>query len=91
MTTATTQAQYEIESAQRQGREAIEQARKTLESALLEIGRYATRFEEAESIRDQANVLNWTLGHLANNITPNLRLDMLATAQANLLRAEALQ
>ena len=87
----TTQAQYELESAQRQGHAAINQARETLLRTLREIDSYAAKFDAAESAKDQADVLNWLLSHLASNVTPNLRLDMLATAQANLLRAEAMQ
>ncbi|MEW5890355.1 MAG: hypothetical protein AB1768_15240 [Pseudomonadota bacterium] len=86
-----TNAEYEIEYAQQQGRDAIAQARSTLESALQELERYATRFVEAQSAKEKANVLNWTLGYLATYIPSNIRLDMIATAQANLLRADAMQ
>lgn len=86
-----TLTEYEIDYAKQQGRDAIAQARSTLEGALKELDRYAARFEEAESATDKANVLNWTLGHLATYISNNVRLDMIATAQANLMRADALK
>lgn len=48
------------------------------------------RFEEAESLRDKADVMNWTLNELACNITPNLRLDLIASVQAELVRADTM-
>ena len=79
-----TKRDYLIDAAQRNAREALAQARSTLERALRELDRYTSRFEEAESLRDKADVMNWTLNELACNITPNLRLDLIANAQAEL-------
>jgi hypothetical protein len=72
-------------------REALAKARSTLERALRELDRYARRFEEAESLRDKADVMNGTLNELACNITPNLRLDLIASAQAELVRADTME
>jgi len=86
-----TLAEYQLDAAQQQGRDALAHARATLERALQELEHYAARYEEVSSAKDKADVLNWTLGHLATYISGNVRLDMLATAQASLLRAEAMQ
>ena len=83
------QADYEIEYATRSGHEALTNARATLERALAELDHYITRYEGAEEIKDKANVLNWALGHLATYVPGNVRLDMIATAQAELIRANA--
>ncbi len=85
------QADYEIEYATRSGHHALSNARATLERALAELDRYITRYEDAEDIKDKANVLNWALGHLATYVPSNVRLDMIATAQAELMRVRAAQ
>ena len=85
-----TKRDYLIDAAQRNAREALAQARSTLERALRELDRYTNRFEEAESLSDKADVMNWTLNELACNITPNLRLDLIASAQAELVRADTM-
>ncbi|QIK36763.1 hypothetical protein GWK36_00715 [Caldichromatium japonicum] len=36
-------------------------------------------------------MMNWTLNELACNITPNLRLDLIASAQAELVRADTME
>lgn len=82
-----TERDYLIDAAQRNAREALAQARSTLERALRELDRYTARFDEAESLRDKADVMNWTLNTLASSILPNLRLDLIASAQAELARA----
>ena len=84
-------ADYEIEYATRSGHDALSNARATLERALAELDRYITRYEDAEDIKDKANVLNWALGHLATYVPSNVRLDMIATAQAELMRVRATQ
>ena len=85
------QADYEIEYATRSGHDALANARATLERALTELDHYITRYEYAEDIKDKANVLNWALGHLATYVPSNVRLDMSATAQAELVRIRAAQ
>jgi len=82
-----TERDYLIDAAQRNAREAIAQARSTLERSLRELDRYAERFEGAETVHDQAKTMNWLLNELASNILPNLRLDLIASAQAELARA----
>ena len=85
------QADYEIEYATRSGHDALANARATLERALVELDHYITRYEDAQEIKDKANVLNWALGHLATYVPNNVRLDMIATAQAELVRIRAAQ
>ena len=85
------QADYEIEYATRSGHVALANARATLERALAELDHYIARYEGAEDIKDKANVLNWALGHLATYVPSNVRLDMIATAQAELVRIRAAQ
>lgn len=72
--------------AHQQARAAFKNARSTLEHALRELDRFAERFDEAASNAEKAQVMNWALNHLACNITPNLRLDLIANAQAELAR-----
>lgn len=85
-----TPREFQTQHAERRAREALAQARSTLERALRELDRYTSRFEEAESLRDKADVMNRTLNELACNITPNLRLDLIADAQAELVRADTM-
>ena len=49
------------------------------------------RYDEAESLKDKANVLNWTLSHLATYVPNNVRLDLIASAQAELVRADTME
>ena len=66
------------------GKEALARAREILVRALEELDLYSEKFEAAESPLRRAEVLNWTLHYLSTGIMPNLRLDMLANAQAKL-------
>ena len=59
-------------------------ARSTLERSLRELDHYIERLETAETPHDKSQVMNWALNALACNITPNLRLDLIANAQAEL-------
>ena len=86
-----TPREFQALHAEHRAREALAQARSTLERALRELDRYTARFDEAESLRDKADVMNWTLNELACNITPNLRLDLIASAQAELVRADTME
>jgi hypothetical protein len=70
--------------AENDGNEALARVKATLVRALEELDLYIEKFEAAESPLRRAEVLNWTLHYLSTGITPNLRLDMLANAQAKL-------
>jgi phage shock protein A len=87
----TTAREFQAQHAELLAREALAQARATLERALRELDGYTSRFEQAESMRDKADVMNWALNALACGITPNLRLDLIASAQAELVRADTME
>jgi hypothetical protein len=70
--------------AESDGKEAIARARAALVRALEELDLYSEKYEAAENSMRRAEILNWTLHYLSTGITPNLRLDMLANAQARL-------
>lgn len=61
-------------------------ARATLERSLAELDHHLQRLDTAETAHDKSQVMNWALNALACNITPNLRLDLIANAQADLAR-----
>ena len=84
-----TEVQYTSRYAETSGRDALANARATMQRALEELDRYIERYDEAEQLKDKANVLNWTLSHLATYVPNNVRLDMIAGAQAELIRAAA--
>ena len=83
------EANYIAEYAEASGRDALANARATMQRALEELDRYIARYDEVEQLKDKANVLNWTLNHLATYVPNNVRLDMIAGAQAELIRAAA--
>lgn len=70
--------------------EAIEAARKTLERALQEVETYQVKLAEAQTPEQKADVVNWTINYLASGIYPNLRIDQLASTQAD-LKAQSLE
>ena len=78
-------AQYAEEAALK----ALLHAQTTLEANMHELDRYIEKFKEASTAKDKAAVLNWSLNHLVCNITPNLRLDLIANAQAELAQTES--
>lgn len=83
----TTLAKLEAKYNDKNAIEALGTARHALESALRELDRYAGRLNEATNPHDKADIMNWALNHLACSITPNLRLDLIANAQAQYARA----
>ena len=70
--------------AEQKARDALLTARSTLERSLRELDHYIDRIDTAETAHDKSQVMNWALNALACNITPNLRLDLIANAQAEL-------
>lgn len=63
---------------------AIEGARKTLERALQEVETYQLKLAAAQTSEQKADIVNWTINYLTTGIYPNLRIDQLASAQADL-------
>jgi len=70
---------------EQKAKDALLTARSTLERSLRELDHYIVRLDTAETLQDKSQVMNWALNALACNITPNLRLDLIAHAQAELL------
>ncbi len=70
--------------AEQKAKDALLTARSTLERSLRELDHYIERLDIAERSQDKSQVMNWALNALACNITPNLRLDLMANAQAEL-------
>ena len=69
---------------EQKAKDALLTARSTLERSLRELDHYIERLDTAETLHDKSQVMNWALNALACNITPNLRLDLIANAQAEL-------
>ncbi len=69
---------------EQKAKDALLIARSTLERSLRELDHYIERLDTAETAHDKSQVMNWALNALACNITPNLRLDLMANAQAEL-------
>jgi len=64
--------------------ERLQAAINHLQRSMYEMERYQEKLEEATSDRKRSQVLNWAINHLICNIQPNLRIDLLATSQAEL-------
>ncbi len=79
-----TDSEMKYRLAENDGKEALARVRATLVRALEGVDLYNGKLEAADDPRRKAEVLNWTLHYLATAIVPNLRLDMLANAQARL-------
>lgn len=69
---------------EQKAKDALLTARSTLERSLRDLDHYIERLDAADSMHDKSQVMNWALNALACNITPNLRLDLIANAQAEL-------
>lgn len=70
------------------GESSINNAIETLERALRELNKYREDYASNPEPSKKANVLNWTINELVSNIMPNLRIDLLADAQAELTRLQ---
>ena len=84
-----TEHEIKAQYAEEEALKALLHAQTTLEANMRELDRYIEKFKEASTPKDKAAVLNWSLNHLVCNITPNLRLDLIANAQAELARTES--
>ena len=65
-------------------KQALLQARMSLERAAEEVDNYLEKFRDAESDSEKATAVNWCIHYLANNVISNLRLEHLAVAQSSL-------
>lgn len=75
-------ANYEREIA----RERLQDAIKTLDRAKEDLERCLENFIDAETDRERARQLNYAINYLVSNIQPNVRIDLLAHSQAELVR-----
>lgn len=80
----TNKSEFTKRLAENDGKEALARARATLVRALEELDSYSNKFEAANDSRLKAEILNWALNFLSSSIANNLRLDLLANAQAKL-------
>jgi hypothetical protein len=80
------ETEWQTQIAEQNAADALANARGTLIHALHELDSYIEKFDAADSPTRKAELLNWTLNHLATGITPNLRLDLIANAQAMFTR-----
>lgn len=80
------ETEWQTHIAEQNAADALANARGTLIRALQELDSYIEKFSTADCPTRKAEVLNWTLNHLATGITPNLRLDLIANAQAEFTR-----
>ena len=78
---------YAVESADNH----LNTTRLSLMRALEEINKYQRTFNDETDPSRRADVLNWTIDYLITGILPNLRIDLLASAQANLKAIAAIQ
>lgn len=80
------ETEWQNQIAEQNAADALANARDTLIRALHELESYIGKFDAADSPARKAELLNWTLNHLATGIAPNLRLDLIANAQAMFTR-----
>ena len=80
----TNETDWAQKLAEGRANEALETVRNTLERAVQEVGAYQLQIAGAQTHEKKAEIVNWAINYLASNIFPNLRLDQLAAAQAEL-------
>ena len=95
-----TETDYLVHHAKQNGKVCIEDARDALLRAADDLSRYLDQYEtgfdreeaaefgfkisEANQCKQQARVVGYALGYVSTNIISNLRIDLLADAQARL-------
>jgi hypothetical protein len=67
------------------GDEALAQLEMVLQNALREVRSYRAKYKATDVPTDKADILNWTLHYCATSVVSNMRLDLVAKAQASLL------
>lgn len=85
------EAEYFGRLAECDGRDGLIHARATLQRALAELEQYIDRYDSADQLKEKADIINWALNHLATYIPSNVRLDVMAGAQAKLMRADVMK
>jgi hypothetical protein len=79
--------QIKTQYAEQAALKALLHAQTVLEANMHEMDSYIEKFKNATNPHDKAAVLNWCLNHLVCNLTPHLRLDLIANAQAEIARS----
>ena len=82
--TQTARLALEAKSTRTIASERLQTAINQLQRSMYDMECYAKKLEEATSDRERSQVLNWAINHLVCNIQQNLRIDLLATSQAEL-------
>ena len=67
-----------------QAKERLQHAANTMQRSMRELEAYIERFDQADNDRERSQIVNWAVNYLVCNITPNLRIDLLADSQAGL-------
>lgn len=80
----TARLAIEAKSIRTTASERLQMAINHLQCSMYDMECYQDKLAEATSDRERALVLNWAINHLVCNIQPNLRIDLLATSQAEL-------
>lgn len=75
---------FETQIAVRNGASALREMRSALEHATRKLLQYEEDFDSAAGLLDKARVLNWALAHVCTSVMTNARIDLAASAQAEL-------
>ena len=71
--------------------ECLQHASNQLNKASYYIDEYVEKFQKARTPEERQNLVNWAINHLVSSIQPNLGIDALARAQANLVKHDVLR
>ncbi len=82
--TKTIRLGIEAKSVRTTASERLQMAINQLQRSMYEMECYQDKLAEATTDLERSQVLNWAINHLICNIQPNLRIDLLATSQAEL-------
>ena len=77
--------EYEANYIRRKAQERLQHSINTLQGTMYEMELYLERLEQAQTDAVRADVINWAINHLVCNIMPNVRIDLLAHSQAELV------
>lgn len=75
---------FETHVALRNRASALREMRLALEYAAQKLVEYEARYEGMEGLLDKAQVLNCAVAHVCTGVMPNARIDLAASAQAEL-------
>lgn len=77
--------EYEANYIRRTAQERLQHSINILQGTMYEMELYLERLEQAQTDAERADLLNWAINHLVSNIMPNVRIDLLAHSQAELI------